>query len=105
MLLAAAESLAMLAFLGGLIAAAFNYLGGSTLHLVLQLLWQGAQISVIAISISSFYLLGPQSCDVRAPQGQSRSGASAGSPQFQRNPQLSSSQSALVAILCSNQTE
>ena len=104
MLLAAAESLAMLAFLGGLIAAAFNYLGGSTLHLVIQLLWQGVQISMIAIFISSFYLLGTQSCDVRALQDQSRSGASAGSPQFQRSPQLSSSQSALVVILCSNQT-
>ena len=48
MLLAAAEVLAMLGFIGGLIAAALNYLGGSTLHLVLQLLWQGVQGSVIA---------------------------------------------------------
>lgn len=41
MFLAVLEGLALVAFLGGLIAAGLSYLGGSTLYMVLQLYWQG----------------------------------------------------------------
>lgn len=43
MLLTILEILAVLAFIAGAVAAALNYLGGSTLHLVLQLWWQGTR--------------------------------------------------------------
>ena len=47
MLLTILEILVVLAFIAGAIAAALNYLGGSTLHLVLQLWWQGMRSSVL----------------------------------------------------------
>jgi hypothetical protein len=47
MLLTIIEILAVLAFIAGAVAAALNYLGGSTLYLVLQLWWQGMRSTVL----------------------------------------------------------
>lgn len=69
MLLAAVEILAMLAFLGGLIAAAFNYLGGSTLHLVLQLLWQGLHIPMVCSFLKLISSRQPQKFSSLRPAG------------------------------------
>ena len=41
MILVITEVLALVAFAVGAVAAALNYVGGSTLYLFLQLWWQG----------------------------------------------------------------